>query len=124
MRRKRAVRGPAPWLAIRPDMNAHESAGARGIQYARQPPSTAPRKLSRLVIPEECQRNQGDGDDPQHDVFTAVLFFGHIRKYSIPQVPLQVQPIFPRLVTALVRLLTPSCNLSALPPRAGALTAP
>jgi hypothetical protein len=48
------------------------------------------RKLSRLVVPEECQRDQGDSNDPQNNVFTAVFFFGHKVQYSIPQVLVQV----------------------------------
>jgi len=59
-------------------------------QSPRFAPITFAEKLSRLVIPEECQRDQGDSNDPQNDIFTAVLFFGHKVQYSIPQVSVQV----------------------------------
>lgn len=32
-------------------------------------------KLSRFLIPEDRQRDQGDRDDPENDVFGAILFF-------------------------------------------------
>src|ERR1035441_4827896 len=36
-------------------------------------------KLPRLHVPEDRQPYEDDGDDPQNDVFTAVLFFCHRR---------------------------------------------
>lgn len=43
--------------------------------------TAAVKNLSRLLVPEERERNQGNGDDPEHDVFSAIFFFrfGHRR---------------------------------------------
>ncbi len=58
------------------------------------------RKL-RLLVPEDRQRNQRYRDDPQDNVFAAVLFFCHKREYSIPQSLTQLQRCFSRLSNGL-----------------------
>src|ERR1700756_456487 len=35
----------------------------------------SPPRLSRFLVPEDRQSHQGDGDDPENDVFSPVLFF-------------------------------------------------
>src|ERR1700689_940434 len=101
------------------DQPAHAKYSTRANRHPR-----LPEKLSRLVIPEECQRNQGDGDDPQHDVFTAVLFFGHKGSTAYLKSHFKCSQYFPVTVMALVRPPLPSCSPSTSPLRASALTAP
>jgi hypothetical protein len=47
-------------------------------------------RLKLLLVPEDCQGNQGDRDDPQNDVFAAILFVCHKSQYSIPEITVQV----------------------------------
>jgi hypothetical protein len=47
-------------------------------------------KLSRLHVPVDCQRHQCDRNEPQNDVFTAVLFFRHAEQYTTLEIPVQV----------------------------------
>jgi len=37
-------------------------------------------QLSRLLVPEDRQSDQEDSNDPEHDVFGAILFFGFSHK--------------------------------------------
>jgi hypothetical protein len=43
-----------------------------------------------LLVPEDGHGNQDDGDDPEDDVFAAVFFVCHKRKYSITEIGVQV----------------------------------
>jgi uncharacterized protein YciI len=46
--------------------------------------------LSRLHVPEDGQRNKGDGNDPQNYVLTTLLFFCHAKEYTTTEFPVQV----------------------------------
>ena len=43
-----------------------------------------------LLVPEDGHGNQDDSDDPEDDVFAAVFFVCHKRKYSITEIGVQV----------------------------------
>lgn len=45
------------------------------------------RNSGLLLVPEDRQRNQRDGDDPQNDVFAAVFFFFFCHKKSVQHTP-------------------------------------
>jgi hypothetical protein len=56
--------------------------------------------LSRLHVPEDSHSHQGDGNDPQNDVFTATLFFCHAKQYTTPEIADQVPLLIPGTSTS------------------------
>jgi hypothetical protein len=52
-------------------------------------------KLPRLHVPEDRQPHEEHGDDPQNDVFTAVLFFCHRRSTAYLMIWFKCRADFP-----------------------------
>jgi hypothetical protein len=48
------------------------------------------RLLPRMLVPEDCHGDQNYRDNPQHNVFAAILLFSHVRKYSTDTDSVQV----------------------------------
>ena len=83
----RACNIPRHNLRMRRRSNTRASNASSRARFFRQS-LLAPKKL--FLVPEERQRYQRDRDDPQHDVFAAILFLSHTKKYSTPALTVQV----------------------------------
>ena len=48
-----------------------------------------------FLVPEDRQRYERNRNDPQHDVFTAILFVRHGKQYTTPALGVQVRTSIP-----------------------------
>lgn len=65
---------------------------AFGQQPERATNANGPLNLTGFLVPVDRQSDEGDGDDPEYDVFCAILLFlfCHKVQYSIHETMVQV----------------------------------
>jgi hypothetical protein len=67
--------------------------GAKAVGQLEGTPAQARRPSARAelpFVPEDRQRDQGDRDNPQNNVFAAAFFLGHSWQYNTSEIRVQV----------------------------------